>query len=45
MEIMLLENRVIHCDETRVHVMKEPDREPTSQSWMWVQIGGPPENR
>jgi hypothetical protein len=23
-------------------VMKEPDREPTSQSWMWVQTGGPP---
>ncbi|AZE50506.1 Mobile element protein [Pseudomonas chlororaphis] len=22
--------------------MKEPDREPTSQSWMWVQTGGPP---
>lgn len=38
----LLESRVIHCDETRVQVMKEPDREPTSQSWMWVQAGGPP---
>ena len=39
----LLESRVIHCDETRVQVMKEPDREPTSQSWMWVQTGGPPD--
>src|SRR5690606_24092275 len=38
----LLGSRVIHCDETRVQVMKEPDREPTSQSWMWVQTGGPP---
>jgi hypothetical protein len=38
----LLESRVIHCDETRVQVMKELDREPTSQSWMWVQSGGPP---
>lgn len=38
----LLERRVIHCDETRVQVMKEPGREPTSQSWMWVQAGGPP---
>jgi transposase-like protein len=38
----LLESRVIHCDETRVQVMKEPGREPTSQSWMWVQTGGPP---
>lgn len=28
---------VIHCDETRVQVLKEPDRDPTSQSWMWVQ--------
>lgn len=23
--------------------MKEPDREPTSQSWMWVKTGGPPD--
>jgi len=38
----LLESRVIHCDETRVQVMKEPGREPTSQSWMWVQTGWPP---
>ena len=38
----LLESRVIHCDETRVQVLKEPDREPSSQSWMWVQTGGPP---
>lgn len=38
----LLESRVIYCDETRVQVMKEPDREPTSQSWLWVQTGGPP---
>lgn len=28
----LLESRVIHCDETRVQVLKEPDREPRSQS-------------
>lgn len=38
----LLESRVIHCDETRVQVLKEPDREATSRSWMWVQTGGPP---
>lgn len=38
----LLESRVIHCDKTRVQVNKEPGREPTSQSWMWVQTGGPP---
>ncbi|EFQ61922.1 ISPsy5, transposase [Pseudomonas fluorescens WH6] len=34
---------VIHCDETRVQVLKEPDREASSQSWMWVQTGGPPD--
>ena len=39
----LLASRVIHCDETRVLVLKEPDREPNSQSWMWVQTGGPPD--
>ncbi len=43
MRDQLLESRVIHCDETRVQVMKEPDREPASQSWMWVQTGGPPD--
>lgn len=30
----LLESPVIHCDETRVQVLKEPGRDPTSQSWM-----------
>lgn len=35
--------RIIHCDETRVQVLKEPGREPSSQSWMWVQTGGPPD--
>ncbi|EJM56180.1 transposase [Pseudomonas sp. PvR086] len=39
----LLASRVIHCDETRVQVLKEPDREPSSQSWMWVQTGGAPD--
>ncbi len=39
----LLNSCIIHCDETRVQVLKELDREPSSQSWMWVQIGGPPD--
>jgi transposase len=39
----LLTSRVIHCDETRVQVLKEPDRAPSSQSLMWVQTGGPPD--
>ncbi|RJG09824.1 IS66 family transposase [Pseudomonas cavernicola] len=43
MRDQLLESPVIHCDETRVQVLKEPDRDPTSQSWMWVQASGPPE--
>ena len=39
----LLESPVVHCDETRVQVLKEPGRDPTTQSWMWVRAGGPPE--
>jgi transposase len=39
----LLASPVIHCNETRVQVLKEPDREASSQSWMWVQTGGPPD--
>ena len=39
----LLESPIVHCDETRVQVLKEPNRDPTSQSWMWVQASGPPE--
>ena len=41
----LLESPVIHCDETRVQVLKEPDRDPTIQSWMWVQASGPPDRK
>ncbi len=40
----LLDSPVIHCDETRLKVLKEPDRDPGSQSWMWVQTGGPPDH-
>jgi transposase len=39
----LLDYPVLHCDETRVQVLKEPGRGPSSQSWMWVQTGGPPD--
>ncbi|MBF8768171.1 transposase, partial [Pseudomonas putida] len=38
----LLACRVVHCDESRVQVLKEPGRETSSQSWMWVQTGDPP---
>jgi transposase len=34
---------VLHMDETRVQVLKKPDRTAQSQSYMWVQRGGPPD--
>ncbi|MGK0473195.1 MAG: transposase [Candidatus Azotimanducaceae bacterium] len=34
---------VLHMDETRVQVLKEPGRAAQSQSYMWVQRGGPPD--
>ena len=39
----LLASRIVHCYETRVQVLKEAGREPSSQSWMWVQTGGSPD--
>lgn len=33
----------LHCDETVVQVLKEPDKSAQSQSYMWVQSGGPPD--
>jgi transposase len=39
----LLEHPVLHCDETRLQVLHEPGRDPSAQSWMWVQSGGPPD--
>lgn len=41
----LLESPVIHCDETRAQLLKEPDRDPSSQSWMWVQTSGPSDRK
>ena len=32
---------VVHCDETVVKVLKEPDKTPQSQSYMWVQVSEP----
>lgn len=42
---LLLESPFIHVDETVVQVLKEPNRKPTSQSYMWVQTGGPPDKQ
>lgn len=41
MRDLLLESPFIHIDETVVQVLKEPNRAPTAQSYMWVQTGGP----
>ncbi len=37
----LLESPVVHCDETVVKVLNEPDKTPQSQSYMWVQVSEP----
>lgn len=42
LEDHLLAYPVLHCDETSVQVLKEPDKLPTSKSYMWVRVGGPP---
>lgn len=38
----LLDGAVIHMDETVVQVLKELDRKASTNSYMWVQTGGPP---
>jgi len=38
----LLDGPFMHMDETVVQVLKEKDKSPTSNSYMWVQAGGPP---
>ena len=44
MRDILLDGALIHMDERVVQVLKEPNRAPTSNSYMWVQTGGPPDN-
>lgn len=36
---------IAFADETRVQVLKEPERDPKSQSYMWCFVGGPPDER
>lgn len=36
---------LICADETRIQVLKEPDRSPTGDKWMWVTLGGPPDEQ
>ena len=38
----LFDGPFMHMDETVVQVLKEKDKSPTSNSYMWVQAGGPP---
>ena len=38
----LMDGSLIFMDETRVQVLNEPDKTAQSQSYMWVQRGGPP---
>ena len=35
----------IQLDETRVKVLKEPDKPATSNKYMWVSLGGPPDEK
>jgi transposase len=42
METQLLTYPVMHCDETVVQILKEPDKLASSKSYMWVRVGGPP---
>lgn len=40
----LLQAPLIHCDETRLQVLKS-EKEPTADHWMWVRAAGPPGRR
>ena len=34
----LLRGQYIHCDETRIQVIDEPEQKGTTQNWMWVYL-------
>lgn len=36
---------IIEMDETRIQVLKEPGKSATSDKYMWVSLGGPPDKR
>ena len=42
MKALLYQGPLVHIDETRLQVLKEPGREASQQSFMWVYRGGPP---
>ena len=33
-----LKSRYIHCDESRIQVIDEPDQKGSTQNWMWVYL-------
>jgi transposase len=41
---LLLGEAVVHCDETRLQVLKS-DKAPTADHWIWVRAAGPPGRR
>jgi len=41
----IIDYDVAYSDETTVQVLKEPDKSPSSKSYMWVFTGGPPDKR
>ncbi len=42
LEDKLIAYPVMHCDETTLQVLKEPDKQASQKSYMWVRVGGPP---
>ena len=40
----MFEHPLIHCDETRLQVLKSA-KSPTADHWMWVRASGPPGER
>lgn len=38
MKETFLKSRYIHCDETRIQVIGEPDQKGSTQNWMWVYL-------
>lgn len=41
---LLLSEAVVHCDETRLQVLKS-NQAPTADHWIWVRAAGPPGRR
>ncbi len=43
MRQQLMSGELIYMDETKAQVLKEPGKSAQSQSYMWIQRGGPPD--